>query len=435
MNDVTAPIVDNRGYRLVVTRGIAAIGSTLTAFALDVWVFKQTGSYAIFAMIALFATLPSLLFAPFAGVIADRFDRRAILFLCDAISLLVVTVVLVAALLETLNVALIGLTVLGLAVASELRWSAMGASISMLVPTERRGQINSVQQILRGITAILGPILAAVGLDSLGLTILVAINVATYLIAILGLMSIPFPPQVARTMPFATSFWSELTYGFSWVLEHRGLRRLLVFFMLINIGLSVFTVSFAPYVLLVASQSVLGTALGLQGAGMFAMGLVLARFRFERFQLSNRILWGALCYGTCIFLWGLSRQPFLLFAIAFVLGALASMMMAASQTIWQNHVPSEIQGKVFSVRTVASFGLTPIAIIASIPISNWIFLPLTECASGLRAIWGKGQVAAIGLMVSVFGAAVVLGTCLLIRIGGLAIVSRPDQLTTQKLAN
>lgn len=435
MNEVTAPIADNRGLRLVVTRGIAAIGSTLTAFALDVWVFKQTGSYAIFAMIALFATLPSLLFAPFAGVITDRFNRRTILFVCDAISFLVVTVVLVAALLECLSVALVGLTVLGLAIASELRWSALGASISMLVPKERRGQINSVQLVFRGITAILGPILAAVGLDFLGLTILVAINAAAYLIAILGLMSIPFPTQAPRTTNPATSFWSELTYGFRWVLEHRGLKRLLIFFMLINIGLSVFTVSFAPYILLVASQSVLGVTLGLQGAGMFVMGLVLARFRFERFQLSNRILWGALCYGTCIFLWGLSRQSFLLFAIALALGALASVMMAASQTIWQNHVPSEIQGKVFSVRTVASFGLTPIAIFASIPIADRVFLPLTDNASGLRAIWGSGQVGAIGLMVSGFGAAIVLGTCFLIRIGGLAIEGDPDRHPTQRLAN
>src|SRR4028119_591163 len=62
---------------------VSLVGSSLTRFALGVWVYARTGSATQFALIALFAVVPGLLAAPFAGALVDRWDRRWTLFWSD----------------------------------------------------------------------------------------------------------------------------------------------------------------------------------------------------------------------------------------------------------------------------------------------------------------------------------------------------------------
>ena len=64
---------------------ISMLGSALSAFGLGIWIFQKTGNAASFAMSAACTVLPALLFAPFAGSIADRKKRKAIILLTDSI--------------------------------------------------------------------------------------------------------------------------------------------------------------------------------------------------------------------------------------------------------------------------------------------------------------------------------------------------------------
>ena len=62
---------------------ISLTGSSMTGFALGIWVFQRTGSATNFALTLLFAMLSRAIVSPFAGVLADRFDRRWIMVLSD----------------------------------------------------------------------------------------------------------------------------------------------------------------------------------------------------------------------------------------------------------------------------------------------------------------------------------------------------------------
>ena len=67
---------------------ISSIGSGLTSFGLSVYVFQKTGSAASMALVALIAFLPVLLLGPFAGVLADRYDRCKLMMVGDGMSAL-----------------------------------------------------------------------------------------------------------------------------------------------------------------------------------------------------------------------------------------------------------------------------------------------------------------------------------------------------------
>lgn len=414
---------------LVCTRGISSIGTTLTAFGLDVWVFQKTGSYATFALLAVLATLPSLVFAPFSGLLTDRLDKKTLLMACELISGLAVAFALMLHWTDALSVPAVAAVILVLALASELRWSAVSATFAMVVPRAILGRINGIQQIFRGTNVMLGPVLGAVGLQLLGLSSLLGLDLLTYVISVLGLLSIavPAPAATPAASDAPPGFWSELTYGFRWVFQQPGLRRLLLFFMVVNIGISVFTVTCAPYLLSFSSSNVLGFVLGLQGAGAFLAGMVLARRRGSPWNHEAAITSAAAAFGVGMIAWGISRQPVVSMAIAFAFGVLESIIMASSQTAWQTQVPGHIQGRVFAVRTMVSFGLAPLSMLVSIPLSSKVFSPLLDGHGWLSAVWGAGAAGTTGLLVSVLGALVFLAAAALIARGGLRLSEPPSE--------
>src|SRR5688572_26321211 len=67
---------------------ISIIGSGMTAFALGVWVYQQTGSVTAFTMVTVATYLPGIVLAPFAGVLVDRWDRRRTMILSDILAAL-----------------------------------------------------------------------------------------------------------------------------------------------------------------------------------------------------------------------------------------------------------------------------------------------------------------------------------------------------------
>ena len=63
---------------LVVWAGqlVSVTGTALTGFGLQVWIYLETGSVTRLALVSLAYALPAVLLSPFAGVLADRLDRR-----------------------------------------------------------------------------------------------------------------------------------------------------------------------------------------------------------------------------------------------------------------------------------------------------------------------------------------------------------------------
>lgn len=417
---------------LIGTRGLCSIGATLVTFGLNVWVFRQTGSYDAFALLTVLGTLPALFFAPLTGMITDRFDKKRLLIAADLLSSMAVALAMGLYITGDLSMASIAAVTVMLGLASQLRWLSMGALISHIVPKEVLGRANGIQQTFYGVNVMLGPVMGAVGLDLLGLSALFFANLVTYLLSLCSwqLIRVDTRPAAAVPRTDASGFFKELAFGFRWVWHRPGLRRLLTFFMIVNIGVSIFTAAFTPYLLSFSSNQTLAISLGVLGAGALVAGIYLGRRGTSGSQAEASILSGTLFFGLGMFFWGIWRQPALLVPIAFFIGALQTVIMASSQTAWQVHVPREIQGKVFSVRIVTAYGLTPLAILLSVPLADGVFLPLLEQSGTVAAsIWGTSPTGPLGMMVSVLGLGVAGCAAVLQMQGGLRL---SPAVTTQK---
>ena len=139
---------------------VSIVGSGLTSFALNLWVFQHTESVTQFALTGLFTVLPTVALSPLAGALADRWDRRWVMVLSDAGAAL--TTLAVALLFLTGQIAVwhVYLAVAASAVFGAFQWPAYTAATTLLVPKEHLGRANGMMQFGRASAEILSPTLA-----------------------------------------------------------------------------------------------------------------------------------------------------------------------------------------------------------------------------------------------------------------------------------
>jgi len=387
---------------------VSLIGSGLTQFALGVWVYLETGSVTPLALVALFATIPHLVVAPFAGVLVDRWDRRTAMIFSDAGA--AVCTLAIAVLLYTDHLAVwhIYVTAAISSSFSTFQWPAYSAATTLLVPRRHLARAAGMVQTAQSASAILAPMIAGVLVVTIQIWGVFAIDFATFLFALVTLLviRIPRPKITAEGQEGKGSFLKEVVFGWSYIRARHGLLVLLMFFAGTNLVYSSFGVLFVPMVLSFASPAVLGTLQSAGGVGMLIGGLFLSVWGGPKRQVYGVVGFGFLGGAAAIFL-GVRPSPLIIAAASFASFFTLPIINGCSQAIWQVKTAPDVQGRVFSVRRAIAWSTTPISYLLVGPLADKVFEPALavngSLAGSIGEIIGTGPGRGIGLMFIVMG--------------------------------
>ncbi len=397
---------------------VSLVGSSLTSFALGVWVYERTGSATQFALISLFVALPAVVLAPFAGVFIDRWNRQWAMIISDAgagFSALVILLLLSTNQLELWHI------YLGVAINSAFntfQWLAYSSTVTLLIPKKHLGRAGGMAQLAESLGLVIAPGLAGVLLEAIQLEGVIQIDLLTFIFALLTLLivRVPNPPKSHDKNRIDTpqnSVLRQAFYGWNYLKARPGLMGLLIFFAISNFLVGVVTVLGPPFILSLASPAVLGIVMSIGGGGMLVGGLLMGIWGGPK-----RRIYGVLGFeflaGVSILLAGL-RPSVLLFA---VLGTIfffrLPIVNGSRDAIWQSKVAPEVQGRVFSVRRVISWSARPLAYLIAGPMADNVFEPLMAVdgplAGNIGNIIGVGPGHGISLLFVIVGVLILLVT-------------------------
>ncbi len=172
---------------------VSVTGTALTGFGLQVWIYLETGSVTRLALVSLAYALPAVLLSPFAGVLADRLDRRLAMIAADVLagfSTLAIAALHFTGSLEIWHIyALSGLGAIG----NTLQVPAWMAAISLLVPKHHLGRANGLVMTADAVSIVVAPAAAGALLATVGLGAVLLTDVATFLVALGTLAVVRFP--------------------------------------------------------------------------------------------------------------------------------------------------------------------------------------------------------------------------------------------------
>ena len=132
-------------------QAISLVGSSLTQFVLVWWITLETGSANALAFAGVMAVLPSALFSPLGGAIADRFSRRLVMILSDAITAVCMLILVILFATESIELWQIYTLMFIRATMQAFQQPAAAASTINLVPRNRLERVAGMNQSLQGV--------------------------------------------------------------------------------------------------------------------------------------------------------------------------------------------------------------------------------------------------------------------------------------------
>jgi MFS family permease len=375
---------------------VSLVGTNLTWFGLSVWVYLETGSVTQLSMMLLATSLPRILLSPVAGALVDRWDRRWAMILSDGASGVGTIVIALAFMTDTVT---IGLLVGVAAVTSAFEafhWPAYQASTTLLVPKERYSQASGMVQMADAAGQLLAPVLGAAIIAIGGVATLIAVDAVTFVFAIGTLLVVRFPkPKASAAGTEAKgSLWQESIYGFKYIWRQRPLLALLVVFAGVNFVLGFLGPVFFAYMLSFTSEATMGLIMSLGATGMLA-GSILASARKVTNGRIARLIGAFGIMGIMLVVLGSTTMVVVILAALWIGMFVVPYGSAMSQSIWMAKVEPDVQGKVFSVRSMVAQFTQPLALLVVGPVADGFFVPLMGGDSQLSDFFerfvGRGE--------------------------------------------
>jgi MFS transporter, DHA3 family, macrolide efflux protein len=357
-------------------QALSLFGSSLVQFALVWWLTQETGSATVLATATLAALLPNIVLGPAAGVLIDRFSRRAVMIIADslvALFTLGLALLFAAGLAEVWHVYVV---LLLRGAAGSFQLPAMKASTSLMVPEQQLSRVAGFNQTLNGAMTIVAPPVGALLLQTLPLQGVLAIDVVTALVGMSPLFFIRIPqPRRPEPAPGAArpSFFGEMRAGLAYVVTWPGVMAMLLIVMLVNFLLGP-TSAMLP---LLVTNHFNGGAMHLAtfnsafGIGMVAGGLLLGAWGgFKRRILTSLV--GLTGIGLGNLLLGLTPGSLYWVGVAMIFSV--AVMVALTNgpiiAVLQKTVAPEMQGRVFALITSLATAIMPLSLMIAGPVAD-----------------------------------------------------------------
>lgn len=367
---------------------VSVIGTGMTQFALALWIWEQTGEVTPVMLTTVCFFLPSVLFAPFAGTLIDRLNRKWLMIGCDTLAGAVTLALFILTATGSLEVWHLYISAFLSGTFQTLQAPALRATIVLLVPPQHLTRASGMMGLSSTMNQILAPVLAAVLYSLLQLNGIFVIDFITFLFALttLVIIHIPIPAQSEAN---DGTFWQQTLYGFRYILNDKRIRALLLFYLGFNVVVEVWSSLLSPLILArtASDAGVLATVQAAGGIGAVVAGVLLSVLPSPR-NLNKAMLICVGVMGVLTLPIGLNNAvaAWMFAHLAFFI--MHAVFLAYGYSIEQQIVPQPLQGRVFSI-----FGM----VLASTPVvmpgllgllSDTVFEPAMRGDSLLMQVWG-----------------------------------------------
>ncbi len=346
---------------------VSLLGSSVSNFVIIWWITLETGSALYLSFASLVGFAPVIVLGPLTGVLADRWNRKALIAVVDLLQA-VATVVLIFLFWSEAIVIWQIMALLGLkGIFQAFHVPAVLAIIPTMVPRDKLSRMNGVNYLFTSAINLVGPILAAVLLSFSPIGQILWIDVVTFLVAVAPLLMITIPSVVKegdKQLPFRRQFGE----GFGFIRKARGLLPFIMLATGVNFLIAPLS-TLLPYYVNVDHSGIasdLAFVMAFTQGGMLAGGILMSVLKISK----NKML---LIVSSMYFLFLgyilVALTPTGLFWFMGVSGLVLAFCFpivdVLAMTILQTVVPMEMQGRVTSVVISLAHAAQPIGMILS----------------------------------------------------------------------
>ncbi len=373
----------HRNYRLFfIGQSISLIGTWMQRIAVAWLVYRLTRSAFMLGLVGFAGQIPLFVLAPFAGVLADRWNRHRMLLFTQTLAMVQAFVFSFLVLSHTIQIwqVIVLAIVLGVINAFDVP-TRQSFVIEMVEEKKDLGNAIALNSSMFNLARLIGPSIAGVTIAALGEGICFFLNGISFMAVVASLLMMRLAKR--RSVPRRSTARSELMEGYRYAAGLAPIRAILAMLALISlVGL--------PYIVLMpifakdvlhGGPGTLGFLMGCAGMGALAGALYLAA-RKSVLGLGRMIPIAACCLGGGLIVFSFSRSLVVSLALMVLAGFGQIVHMASGNTLLQTLVDDDKRGRIMSLYAMAFGGMMPLGSLMAGAVADWIGAPWTVFCGG-----------------------------------------------------
>lgn len=377
-------------FTMLAGQSISLITSGILQMSIIFYLTAKTNSAMVLSIATLMGFLPQAVIGPFAGTFVDRHSRKGVMIGADLMIAATGGFLAVVSIFMELPIWLIMLVLFVRSIGNAFHSPASSAVTPLMVPQDQLTKCAGYNQTMQAAVSLISPAAAAFlySVWSLSTIILLDIIGAVLACGVVAVLSIPNPPICPGESQ--NSFFRDMKEGYFELKKNKGLFALLwigtaymFFFMPISALYPLMSMGYFRGTPTHASIAEIAFA-----GGMLAGGILLSvwgGFKNRIFSIGLSVL----VMGVSIAISGLlPTNAFFIFVICCTVMGLTSPFYGVQNALFQEQLPPEYLGRVFSLLgSVMSFAM-PLGLLCSgifaelIGVEKWFLL----CGIGIIAV-------------------------------------------------
>jgi MFS transporter, DHA3 family, macrolide efflux protein len=364
---------------------ISLFGSALVQYAIMWYITLNTQSGVMMTISIICGFVPTFFLSPFAGVWADRYNRKMLIILSD--SLIAISTLILAILFFMGYEALWLLFLMSAirAIGTGIQGPAVGAILPQLVPEDKLTKVNGTNGSIQALIMLVAPMVSAALLTMATMEAIFFIDVITAAIAVfILLIFLKIPVHAKAAEKQTTSYLTDLKQGFAYIQNHAFVKKFFVFF-------AFFFVLAAPVAFLTPLQVTRSfgddvwrlTAIEITfSVGMMLGGGFMASWGGFKNKIHTMTL-AALIMGACTFALGIVPNFWVYIVFMGIVGIAMPIFNTPSTVLLQEKVEGDYLGRVFGVLGMISTSMMPLGMLIFGPIADIIDIEWLLIGTGI----------------------------------------------------
>jgi DHA3 family macrolide efflux protein-like MFS transporter len=353
---------------------ISLFGSSLVQYAI-MWHITLTTKSGIMMTIAIICGfLPTFFLSPFAGVWADRYNRKTLIILSDSMIALVTLILAILFLMGYYSLWLLFVISAIRALGTAIQTPAIGAFLPQIVPMDKLTKVNAINGSIQAMVGLASPMLSGALLTIANIETIFFIDVITAAIAVSVLILFLHVPVHAKALAEQTThYFSDMREGITYIRNHAYLKHFFLFcafFMFLAAPASFLTPlqvarSFGDDIWRLTAIEVTFSI------GMIVGGIVMASWGGFKNRIHSMTL-ASLVFGACTFALGVIPVFWIYLTIMGLAGVVMPIFNTPATVILQEKVEEDFLGRIFGILAMIASTMMPLGMLLFGPLSDII---------------------------------------------------------------
>lgn len=393
-------------YILWSTQSLSQLGSSITAFALTLWLYEKTGSALSTAALTICSYAPYVVMSIFAGALTDRFNKKKTMLVCDTLAAMCTVVLFVLYKTDSLLIWHLYLVNVISGLMNTVQQPASEVTMTLIVPKDYYQKTSGLKSLSRSVISVLNPLIAAALYSFAGLDLVIAVDLISFVVAFIALAGfIKIPEETGKAKESTIKLAKE---GLTFLKKTPMVLTLILFMSGVNLISSAFNATLPGYVIPnpKGGSNVLGVVTSAAGVAMIVGSLMVSVLPKPKDRIRVVYLTMLISLGSENFILAFAREP-VVWCIGQVIGwILVPVMSANLDVILRNVIPVDLQGRVYACRNTLQFFTIPIGLFIGGAMVDRVCEPFMDSHSYskvLTMLFGRGKGSGAALMMFILG--------------------------------